>query len=32
MARIRAKVGASDRRELLAKLRELLDAPSRVEG
>jgi DNA-binding CsgD family transcriptional regulator len=32
MARIRAKLGASDRRELLAKLRELLDAPTRVEG
>jgi DNA-binding CsgD family transcriptional regulator len=32
MARIRAKLGAGDRRELLATLRELLDAPNRVEG
>jgi DNA-binding CsgD family transcriptional regulator len=32
MARIRAKLGANDRRELLAKLRDLLIAPGRVEG
>jgi DNA-binding NarL/FixJ family response regulator len=32
MARIRGKLGARDRRELLSTLRELLDAPGKVTG